>query len=169
MRRPEIRSSGEPWGGGAASWSLCSACFLWAWLWFGWVPQSSCAEGLIPMQKRWEWGGTLRRWNRLIQLSWDNDSDDFTPPTHSSFCLPLSCDVSRPLPNASSLTVDFSDSKTVETNFYNYSVCGILLLKQQRQNRKKKKDRYPGSFFLFSAWAEFEINMTILYTSFHQI
>lgn len=64
--------------------------------------------------------------------------------------------------------MDFSDSKTVETNFYNYSVCGILLLKQQNKT-EKKKDKYPGSFFLFSAWAEFESNKIILYTLFHQI
>lgn len=84
---------------------------------------------------------------RLVRLSWDNERDEFTPPTHLSFCLQLCCDVSRPLPNASSLTVDFLDSKTVETNFYNYSVCGILLLKQQ--NKTEKKDKYPGSFFCF--------------------
>lgn len=129
------KTNGEPsWG---PSWSLCSACFLWAWLWFGWVPQSSCAGGLILVQKRWR-GGTLRRWDRLIRLSWDNGRDEFTPPTHLSFCLQLSCDVSRPLPNASPLTVDLSDSKTAETNFYNYSVCVILLLKQQNKTEKKR-------------------------------
>lgn len=63
----------------------------------------------------------------LMLLSWDDGRDEFTPPSHLPFCLQLCYDVARTLLNASSLTVDFPASKTVEINLYNYSACGILL------------------------------------------